>query len=160
MTMFYRQKPNQVTDVQKNQMEKGNRWEDDFARSIDEMFNSWSPKAFDNALKGFAPAMNIKEDADCYTIEAELPGVKKEDIEVNVKDDHLIIRGQKNSIDENKNEQYHRVERTHGSFYRTIALPSDFDKEQIKAELNDGVLHVEVAKCKKAVSEHRKIDIR
>jgi HSP20 family protein len=104
--------------------------------------------------------VNIEETEDAYHLEAELPGVKKEDVEVNVKDDYLVIKGEKKSFNEEKKDQYHRVERSHGSFYRTIALPGDIDKENIHAELKDGVLVVDIKKAENTSANERKITIQ
>jgi HSP20 family protein len=93
-------------------------------------------------------------------LEAELPGVKKEDLEINIKDDYLVIKGEKKSFNEEKKKgQLIKVERSFGSFYRTIALPSDIDKEQVNAELKDGLLHIEIKKSANQVSEQKKIPV-
>ena len=128
---------------------------------FDDVFNGRrAAKELDASLSSFAPMINIQESVEGYHVEAELPGVNKEDIEVNVKDDHLIIKGEKKSYNEERKEQYHRIERSHGSFYRAIALPSDIDKDKINAELKDGILKVDVMKSSAPMNSEKKIAIR
>lgn len=144
----------------KNVPVKGRRFADyDLLKSFDDLWNSRGEDFYDSSLSSFAPVVNIEETANAYFVEAELPGVKKEDVEVNIKDDYLIIKGEKKSFDEEKKDQYHRLERSHGSFYRTIALPSDIDKEKVNAELKDGILQVEIKKSDAPVVTEKKIPI-
>lgn len=129
----------------------------DIFKQFNELFNrSAGADFYDSSLSSFSPVVNIKETKDSYHVEAEIPGVKKEDVEVSIKDDYLVIKGEKKSFNEDKREQYHRVERSHGSFYRTIALPSDIDKDKINAELKDGVLTVEIMKSESKKEDSQK----
>ncbi len=132
----------------------------DIFKSFDDFFNRRGDDFYNSDLTAFSPMVNIEETEDAYHLEAELPGVKKEDVEVNVKDDYLVIKGEKKSFNEEKKDQYHRVERSHGSFYRTIALPGDIDKENIHAELKDGVLVVDIKKAENTSANERKITIQ
>lgn len=132
----------------------------DLAKYFDEFFNK---KLFDNVemgLSSFAPVVNIQESKEGYHVEAELPGLEKENVDVNIKDDYLIIKGEKRGYNEEKKDQYHRIERSHGSFYRAIALPSDIDKEKINAELKNGVLKIDIMKAVDVNAAERKIAIR
>lgn len=129
----------------------------DIFKSFDDFFS----RRFSDFEGGaaFSPMVNIDETKDAYHVEAELPGVKKEDIDVSIKDDYLVIKGEKKSFNEEKKDQYHRVERSHGSFYRTIALPGDIDQENISAELKDGLLSIEIKKSDKVEKNEKKISI-
>lgn len=127
-------------------------------KSFDDFFNRKFSDFYEGA-SSFSPTVNIDESKEGYHVEAELPGVKKEDVEVRIKDDYLVIKGEKRSFDEEKRDQYHRVERSHGSFYRTIALPSDIDAEQISAELKDGLLKIDIKKSRNAMVNEKKISI-
>lgn len=115
---------------------------------FDELVNHRWPDLMDSNISGSSPRMNIQENADSYHIEAELPGVKKEDVEITLKDDNLIIHGEKKSFNEEIKNQYRRIERTNGTFYRSVALPRDFDKDKITSELKDGILKVDIMKLK------------
>lgn len=131
----------------------------DFFKSFDDFFNRRVGDYFYEGATTFSPLVNIVESKDAYFVEAELPGVKKEDIDVSMKEDYLVIKGEKKSFNEEKKEQYRRVERSHGSFYRTIALPSDIDKEQIDAQLKDGVLMISLKKSANLEQNEKKISI-
>jgi HSP20 family protein len=136
------------------------RWGDyDVFKQFDDFFSRRGDDFYDVGFTTFSPVVNIDESEDAYHLEAELPGVDKDDIEINVKDDYLVIKGEKNSFNEEKRDKYHRVERSHGSFYRTIALPGDIDKESINAELKNGVLSVEIKKAINRESSEKKITI-
>lgn len=131
----------------------------DLFKGFDDFFNRRLSDFYEGG-SAFSPMVNIDESKEAYHVEAELPGVKKEDIDVSIKDDYLVIKGEKKSFNEEKRDQYHRVERTHGSFYRTIALPGDIDKDQISAELKDGLLSIDIKKSANAQSSSKKISIQ
>ena len=94
--------------------------------------------------------VDISEDDKEYTIKAELPDVKKEDIKLNVHDDVLTITGERKYEKEEKGKKYHRVERAYGSFMRSFTLPEDADGTKVTAEYKDGLLNVRVPKSEKA----------
>lgn len=129
----------------------------DLLSNVDELMSRRWPDLFDAGLASYAPRMNIQESANSYHIEAELPGVKKEDVQVVLKDDHLVISGEKKSIKEDQKDQYRRIERSHGSFYRTVSIPRDVDRDKITAELVDGVLRVDIVKIKDSPHSIKKI---
>jgi HSP20 family protein len=97
-----------------------------------------------------APAMDIAEDDARYVVTVELPGSKKEDITVEMKDQVLTIRGEKRSEREEKKEHSRWIERSYGSFSRSFSLPANAAGDRIKAEFRDGVLTVEVPKAEEA----------
>ncbi len=109
------------------------------------------------AERVFAPALDVYETDGEVVVKAELPGVKKEDIEVFIRDNNLIIRGEKKEEKEEKTETVHRVERVYGKFERVVGLPTDVKLEGIKAEFKDGVLEVRLPKEK--TSKEKKIEI-
>jgi HSP20 family protein len=139
---------------------EGGRIDSDMIRSIDELINRRWPDLFDMGLSAYAPRMNIQETPDSYQIEAELPGVKKEDIKIALKDDFLVISGEKKSMNEEKKDQYRRLERSQGSFYRTVSIPRDVDKNKISAELSDGILKIDIGKTKDSQHLEKKIIIK
>ena len=134
---------------------------DFYHQFMDQFFDNWdfaTPTNFSEP--SFTPTMDIKEEDDHYLLEAELPGIKKDDIKIDLKNDHLILSGEKRTFNEEKKDSYHHQERTYGSFYRSVAVPNDIDKEKISAKLDDGVLRLTLGKRDSATSENRKIDIR
>lgn len=101
-------------------------------------------------IPGFAssttPRMDISETDKAIEITAELPGLEKKDVELNVADNLLTIRGEKKNEREEKNKDYHLVERSYGSFSRSVQLPAGVKTEDIAAEIANGVLKVTVPK--------------
>ncbi|MGZ3809968.1 MAG: Hsp20/alpha crystallin family protein, partial [Bacteriovorax sp.] len=120
------------------------RGEYDLFKEFEDLFNRNLPVNYD--LPKVPMSLNIQESKEGYHIEAELPGVKREEINVSMKGDYLVIKGEKKSFNEEKKDQYHRIERSHGSFYRAVQMPKDVDHENINAELKDGVLKIDVMK--------------
>eukprot|EP00698_Gefionella_okellyi_P023859 TRINITY_DN826_c0_g1_i1.p1 TRINITY_DN826_c0_g1~~TRINITY_DN826_c0_g1_i1.p1 ORF type:complete len:164 (+),score=33.94 TRINITY_DN826_c0_g1_i1:93-584(+) len=95
----------------------------------------------------FWPSVDVKESDAAVTVQAELPGLKKEDIHINVENNVLTISGERSQEKVEDNERVHRVERSYGSFKRSFALPKHVQDDQIKASYNDGVLSVEIPKA-------------
>ncbi len=92
------------------------------------------------------PAVNEKEDEKAYYLEIDLPGVKKEDINIEVQDNILTISGERKFKKEEEDKGYKKVESFFGKFERRFTLPSDADVEKIEAKSEDGVLHVIIPK--------------
>jgi len=95
--------------------------------------------------QGWAPAVDLCETADAFIVTAELPGLGRDQINIQVTDGRLTLHGRRDA--RVPCEQYHQVERGHGEFSRTFALPSSVDVEQIAADLRDGVLTITVPKA-------------
>ena len=104
------------------------------------------------------PAVDVHEDDKGYTLSVELPGSKKDDIDVELDGNVLTIRGEKKSEREEKKERAHYVERRFGSFSRSFSLPPDAEGDRIDASFQDGVLTLRVPKS--AESKPRTISIR
>ncbi|MBN1756210.1 Hsp20/alpha crystallin family protein [bacterium] len=102
------------------------------------------------AEKIWAPEVDIYENEDTLNVEVEVPGIQKEDINISVSNNVLTISGKKELEKEEKDRNYHRVERTYGEFRRTFTLPSGMDTEKIKASYKSGVLKVTLPKEEKA----------
>lgn len=101
-------------------------------------------------LAEWSPAVDITENGKGYTIKADMPEVKKEDVKVLVKNGVLEMSGERKVEKEEKDEKHHRIERTYGRFLRTFTLPEDADASGIKAQCRDGVLTVTLPKSEKA----------
>lgn len=108
--------------------------------------------------KTWLPDLDISETEKEIIVRAEVPGIEKDDIDITLTDGLLTIKGEKKHEDEEKNENYHRVERRYGSFARTLRLPSEVEYDQIDANYKDGVLKLVIAKPEKA--EPKKIEIK
>ena len=90
----------------------------------------------------FAPAVDVKESAEAVVVKAEVPGIDAQDINISVTGDVLTIKGEKKSEREEKDENYHVVERNYGSFSRSLKLPMAVDLDKIEAKYEKGVLTV------------------
>jgi len=128
--------------------------EDVFGR----LFRDWPfPRVFGEA-RGVAPALDMLDKKDAVILRADLPGLDQKDIEVNVEEGVLTIRGERKGEETVKEEDYYCCERWAGSFERSLALPSGVDAEKIKATFKQGVLEVRLPKVEKA--KGKKIEIR
>jgi HSP20 family protein len=92
------------------------------------------------------PVVDIYDNEDNIVIKAELPGIDKENINVDVKDGVLILKGERSSDNEVKKDKYYRRERMFGKFERAFNLPADVDPDKIKADYTDGVLKIDIPK--------------
>lgn len=109
---------------------------------------------------GWLPPVDIYETKDKMVIEAEVPGVNKDDLKIEYSDGILTIRGERKLEREVKEEDYHRLERSYGSFQRSFTLPSTLDVEKISATYKDGVLRIEIPKQEKAKPKEIKIEVK
>jgi HSP20 family protein len=98
------------------------------------------------ATAEWAPAVDIKEEPDKFILQADLPGVKPEDIDVSMEDGVLTIKGDKKTEATTDKEGYKRIERTYGSFYRRFSLPDTANPDAISAKSNQGVLEIVIPK--------------
>jgi HSP20 family protein len=108
----------------------------------------------------FIPAVNTREADDAYYIESDLPGVRKEDISIDVHDNVLTISGERKVEKEREEDDFYRVESLYGRFERSFTLPDDVDAEKIEAEAKDGILTVKIPKAKVIEKAPRKIEIK
>ena len=120
---------------------------DEMERAVDEMFGM--RPAVRRRLpeeREWMPSIEMFEKDNKYVIKAELPGVKKEDIDVSVTDHNLTIKGEKQASHETKKEDYYVSEVSYGSFMRSVPLPENVDADKVEASFNDGMLEVTVPK--------------
>jgi len=107
----------------------------------------------------WVPAVDVSETDTEVIVKADLPGVKPEDIEINIVDNVLTIKGEKKRETEEKKENFYRVERYYGSFMRAIQLPSEVDVEKVKATYKDGVLKIVLPKKAEAARKVIKVEV-
>lgn len=105
----------------------------------------------------WAPAVDIKEDGDCFTISADIPGVDPNQIEVHAENGVLSIKGERESEKKESGDGYKRVERAYGNFYRRFTLPDTADTDKITARSEHGVLTIKIPKHEKL--QPRKITV-
>ncbi len=108
----------------------------------------------------FIPVVNTREADDAYYIEVELPGVKKEDINIDVNENTLTISGERKIKEEHKDDVFYKVESYYGKFERNFELPEDADLDNIEAKFENGVLEIKIPKVVKVENKPKKIEIK
>ncbi|MDX1610075.1 MAG: Hsp20/alpha crystallin family protein [Halofilum sp. (in: g-proteobacteria)] len=98
------------------------------------------------ATSDWVPVVDIREDKDQFVLHADLPGVKREDIDITMEEGVLSIRGERRLEEVKEEGEYKRIERAHGTFYRRFSLPDTADPDKISARCNEGVLEVVIPK--------------
>jgi HSP20 family protein len=110
----------------------------------------WDPFRSDTAwgfgTAGYSPSFDLKETRDAYVVKADLPGVQDKDLEITVTGNALSISGQREEEHREQDDQVYMIERNHGRFTRVVSLPEGADVDNVKAELKDGVLTLQVPK--------------
>jgi HSP20 family protein len=107
-------------------------------------------RLFDAPLRGWTPALEVHEDKEGYTVRTELPGMKREEIEVSIQDGTLVISGERKAETVKEGTEVHRQERNFGKFTRVLTLPAAVAAEKVKASYKDGILTVVVPKAEEA----------
>jgi HSP20 family protein len=133
--------------------------QDNINRLFNDVFPGKRGEGDDLSLGTWRPMVDICDTKNAIVVTAELPGVKKEDISIEVKDNILTIRGERSEDSEVKEENYYRRERSFGSFQRSFSMPTEIKPESIKASFKDGVLKIEVPKPEEKKPKQISIDI-
>ena len=122
---------------------------------------SFSPERPDEALttSNFAPPVDVYEDEHNITLKIEVPGIEEKDINVSIENNTLTVRGERRFEKDEKEENFHRVERMYGSFTRSFTLPNTVDPEQVSAHYEKGVLKVGLAKKAEAKPKLIKVNV-
>lgn len=130
-------------------------------REIDRLFEDFSrgfPTIAGNGATALMPSMDVTETDKEIEITAELPGLEEKDVQINIADNILTIRGEKKAEKEQKDKNYRLVERSYGSFERTLELPEGVNADAIKANISKGLLKVTVPKP--APTQAKKIEVK
>jgi HSP20 family protein len=130
----------------------------EFDRFFKEAFNPYFSEG-GLSTRTWAPPVDIYETENDIVLKAELPGVDPKDVEVRVEDSTLYLKGERKFQKEVKDENYHRVERSYGSFARSFSLPNSINAEKVKAEYKDGLLTLTLPKREEAKPRTIKIDV-
>lgn len=131
---------------------------DQFNNELNRFFTNTRPAAAANEARNWAPAVDIREEEDRFLLIADIPGVKREEVEVTLEDGVLSIKGERRTETEETREGFHRKERVHGSFLRQFTLPDTVNPDSISATVSDGVLEIGIPK--QAKPEPRKISVK
>jgi HSP20 family protein len=130
---------------------------DDFFRGFDRLP---SLPFSEERLSEFSPKINVSENDKEIEVTVEVPGMDQNDVDVSLGDDVLTIKGEKKQEKEEKDKDYYHVERSYGSFYRSLQIPCEVDEENIKAAFKKGVLKINLPKSSKAQENVRKIEVK
>ncbi|OIP53063.1 MAG: heat-shock protein Hsp20 [Helicobacteraceae bacterium CG2_30_36_10] len=130
----------------------------DFSSRFNSLLSEFDNKKY--LLAGFTPVVNTREGEFAYHIDVDLPGVKKGDIKISVKNNIVTISGERKEKKEVKEEDFHRIETTFGKFERSFILPEGSDGENICASSKDGVLEVVIPKLKSESKKVKQIEIK
>jgi HSP20 family protein len=163
----------QTATIEKREERALRRWDpfELLAEIEQDMARLWSeawplaPRPFRRLFRAMPRAMAWSPRVDMFQrdgdliVKAELPGIKKDDIEVTVEDGDLVIRGERKEESEVREEDYYRMERSYGAFYRRLPLPAEVDPDKIKATYTDGVLEVRVPQVVAPKREAKKIPV-
>lgn len=107
-------------------------------------------RLFESPMRAWAPALDVHEDKDNFVIRTELPGLKREDIDVSLHDGALIISGERKVEEVKEGVEVHRQERYYGKFQRALTLPAPVAGDKVKAQYKDGILTVTLPKVEEA----------
>ena len=127
---------------------------------LNTVMNSLDEQSVESGISAFTPTVNSRETSDAYYIEIDLPGVKKEDIEIDVKDNVLTVSGERKVKDEMKEENYYKIESRYGKFVRSFTLPKNANIDKISANSENGVLEIKIPKLEAVKKEPKKIEIK
>ena len=130
---------------------------DDFDRIFREFMGFYPAETL---REGWLPPVDIKETPENILVSVEVPGMKKEDIKVVLNGNQLTISGERKMEKEEKNETYHRIERSYGKFQRAITLPVELDESKVKASYEQGVLTITLPKAERAKPKEIKVEIK
>jgi len=131
--------------------------QDEMNRLFDDFFGRAPVKGAEGR---WVPAVDISEDNDNLFVDVEVPGMKKEDIKVSLEHNVLSLKGEKKQEKEVKDENYHRWERSYGSFARSFELPVPVQSDKIKASYRDGVLHIALPKAEEVKPKEIPIEVK
>jgi len=120
----------------------------DYGRGTDEL-----------STTGFVPPVDIYEDEHNVTLKLEVPGIEEKDLDVRVENNTLTVRGERKFEREEKEENFHRIERRYGSFSRSFTLPNTVDSEKVEADYVNGVLQIRLAKKAEAKPKQIKVSV-
>jgi HSP20 family protein len=119
-------------------------------RRMDRLFDAFNERYTSQVSAGVFPLINLSEDQENYYLNAELPGIEAEKLDIQAAGNSLTLMGERTISEEENGVRYHRREREGGRFSRVITLPGDIDAEKVDAQLVNGVLTVKIAKAEAA----------
>ena len=129
---------------------------------VNSIFQDFSRNSGENetlTTAGFVPPVDIFEDEHKLVLKLEIPGIRQEDLDVRLENNALSIKGERSFKSEGKEENFHRVERRYGSFYRAFTVPTTVDPESIQADYDAGILRIELQKRAESKPKQIKVNV-
>lgn len=132
--------------------------QDEVNRVFESFFNAPMRRRGED-VGGWYPDVDIVESKDNIEVQVDLPGMEKDDIKVSVEDSILTIKGERKAMKEEKDKNYHQIERTYGTFTRSFSLPTSVEGQKIKANYKNGVLKIDLPKAEAVKPKEIPIDV-
>ncbi len=126
---------------------------------MNRIFSDYFGAASETTISTLTPAMDLVDTKDSVKIKVELPGMTKDDVDISLKDDTLTIKGEKKRVKEEEDENRYYVERSFGTFSRTLTLPSKVNPESVEARFREGVLEINLPKAEEAKVKEIQIQV-
>lgn len=126
----------------------------DIERLFSELPTPWTAEEDDAGNRLWAPRIDVSETDAEYHLSADLPGINREDVQISIEEGYLTLRGERREEMKDESENYLRMERRYGSFYRSLPLPAHVDAGEAKASFDNGVLHVRIPKTRESQPRH------
>jgi HSP20 family protein len=148
-----------VKEIERRVEDMERRFEDFFRRPFS-LLPSWMPRMKMPEIEEISPSMDIFTDGNDVVVKGELPGIKKEDINVSLTKDTITISGEKKKEEKIEKKDYYSLERSYGSFKRSFSLPAEVRTEKASAKFKDGVLEIRIPKTEEAKKKENIVMIK
>ena len=123
------------------------------SKSVNDLMDEFFEPINARTTNNFTPKVDVRENEQEFELLLELPGVRKEDMQIELEEDVLYVSGERKAVEETKDTNVHRMEQFYGSFQRSFHLPQGLDKETIAAQYQDGILRLTIKKHEKAIKK-------
>ena len=134
-----------------------------FQNTLNRLFTNWEPRfaATDELMTSgnFVPAVDIYEDEHALRLKFEVPGIDQKELDIRLENNTLTVRGERKLEKEEKQENFHRIERSYGSFVRSFTLPNTVEADQVKADYENAVLNITLPKMAEAKPKQIKVTV-
>jgi HSP20 family protein len=147
-----------IQEMEKRFQEMERRFDDFFSSSFSFML-PLMPQPKMHEMEEISPSIDVFTEGDDVVVKAELPGIKREDIHVNLTGDTITISGEKEKEEKVEKKDYHSVERSYGSFRRSFSLPAEIEPERASAKFKSGVLEIRMPKTEEAKRKEKKLTV-
>lgn len=126
---------------------------------LNQLFSDYNRGTDELTTSGFVPPVDVYEDEHSVTLKLEVPGIEQKDIDIRLENSTLTVRGERRFEQEEREENFHRIERRYGQFSRSFTLPNTINTEEVAADYENGVLKVRLAKRAEAKPKQIKVNV-